>query len=183
VSRGGLAVSDLPPHMQAEAREKLAQLRKVQPPAAASRVKAPLSVIPTVGWCEVIMLALPMPPRLTNSSKGRSRNPIALNREKKAYWALLDGYVRASRIPKPPPLLVVAARLTWTLEVASQMDDNGACARVKWPEDCLVRREYLATDKPPAVRWSGLPAQVVGWRATYSLNVTITSPVSAREFR
>jgi hypothetical protein len=120
-----------------------------------------------------ITLVLPLPPRLTNSAKGRSRHWRALHREKRAYWEAVDLRRMLKRIPPPPAEPMEQAEVSATLYLWSPMDDDGALARMKWILDWLVRRGYLVDDSRKHLRWTALPEQVID-RKEPRVEVTLT---------
>lgn len=110
---------------------------------------------------DVIHLVLPLPPRLTNSAKGRSRHWRALENEKKAYWERLDLLRMLRKLPPPPAAPIEHAEATAVLYLWNPMDDDGAMARMKWPMDWLKRSGYIRDDRRKNLRWTGLPDQEI----------------------
>lgn len=105
-----------------------------------------------------IRLTLPLPPRLTNSGKGRSRHWRALHKERKDYWESLDMLVTVGAIPRRGPTMQ-KAEATAVLYLWNPMDDGNAFARLKWVEDWLVRNGYIADDSRAHLRYTGIPEQ------------------------
>lgn len=98
---------------------------------------------------------MPLPPNFSNSRM----HWRAKHRAKLAYWKQVDERQNCGLIPAPPkaPFQKVAA--TATLYLWSHMDEDGAMARLKWPQDWLVTRGYLADDRRGNIKWAGLPEQ------------------------
>lgn len=130
-----------------------------------------------------IRLTLPLPPRLTNSGKGRSRHWRSLEREKKTYWNKLNtllllnmmpaGATSGFTIPDPPKTPFGYAEASAVLYLWNPMDDGNALARLKWVEDWLVKRGYLVGDSRKHLRWVGLPDQVIDRKAP-RIELTLT---------
>lgn len=120
-------------------------------------------------------LTLPMPELQTNSKRGRSRHWRAIEREKNAYWELLDYYALARRIPPAPATPIARATLRSVMHLGAAMDEDNAVARHKWPIDWLRKRGYIAGDRRIALRWESFPEQVIKRDGNYRLVLTITS--------
>lgn len=113
---------------------------------------------------EVIRMTLPLPPRLTNFGKGRSRHWRSLKAEKDQYWRTLDSLQLIGHIPPPPDRPIERAEMRVQMFLWNYMDDSGAMARLKWVEDWLVTRGYLAGDSRKHLRYPGLPDQEIDRR-------------------
>lgn len=128
---------------------------------------------------------LPLPENKGNM-RGSSR---VQNHRKLKYWARLDSMWRTGRLKllpgadrvifpiKPdgtfgypgwqvdrdgeivPPLDHVIGRATYYLP--NEMDDTNSATRLKWPEDFLVSRGYLASDRRSNLRWAHYPDQYI----------------------
>ena len=109
---------------------------------------------------------LPLPPNRANA-RGHWRK---IHRDKTAYWEQLDriqlvgGGVTCFTIPRPPREPLPQATAAATLYVWAPMDEGNALNRLKWTEDWLVSRGYLADDNRKALRWAAIPEQVVDRR-------------------
>jgi hypothetical protein len=123
-------------------------------------------------------LTIPMPPTNTNSAKGRSRHWRVLEKEKNAYWEMLDLYVVLGRIPDAPHEPIAQATIRSVMYLGGAMDDDNAMARHKWPIDWLRKRGYIAGDRRTNLRWEGLPHQIVKRDKHYRMVLTLT-PVDA----
>lgn len=111
-----------------------------------------------------ITMTLPLPPRLTNSDKGRSRHWRALHREKLSYWSELDMRRYTRLIPRAPETPLRYAYIRVTMHLHNWMDDGNAMARMKWVEDWLVKSGYLVNDSRKHLRYEGLPEQRINRR-------------------
>jgi hypothetical protein len=140
---------------------RITSRKKGEPPPSAE-LTAPLT------------FAMPLPPTITNSASGRSRNPHALESEKKRYWRACDEWRGEGRIPPKPPLPYRRAWLRVTLYVGGAMDDDNATARAKWALDWLVKHRYLLSDRRTCLRWTGMPDQVVSRSHEYRLVLTLS---------
>ena len=104
---------------------------------------------------------VPMPPNRANDRSHWWK----VHRDKKEYWEKLDnvqlvaheGYV----IPRPPPRPWPKAKASGILYVWSFMDQFNAGNRIKWLEDWLVKRGYIADDSLKALVWDQVPQQII----------------------
>jgi len=101
-----------------------------------------------------MILTVPLPP---NAANARRHWRVAL-KEKKAYWE------RLALMKRPPPdcyLPPLVAHISVTMYVHNIMDPDNAMARLKPLLDWLVAWDYIADDSPKALKWAGLPEQVI----------------------
>jgi len=119
-----------------------------------------------------ISLVVPMPPTLTNSGAGRSRQWWSIHREKKAYWRRLDELQLVGLIPKPQRRIIERGTVRSVMTLGGGMDDDNAMARHKWVMDWLATRGYVRNDK--LIKWEAMPVQVVKRDAEYTIALTIT---------
>jgi hypothetical protein len=145
-------------------RGELAQL------VAEARTPAPLTLV------------VPMPPNVTNRSRGSTHWRRAW-REKHDYWDQLDvisfGHAplrgpAGFHIPAPPPAPFERVSLTAEYVLHGAMDDDNAAARAKHLIDWLVRNRYLASDRRTCVRWAAFPTQRVTRREPARITLTLT---------
>jgi len=119
-----------------------------------------------------LTIRVPMPPTLTNSGRGRSRQWWALHAEKKRYWRQLDERQTAGLIPIPGKRPIGRATVRSTMTVAARNDDDNAVSRHKWVIDWLATRGYLVNDR--LLRWSTFPEQIVRQTDEPMIELTIT---------
>lgn len=96
-------------------------------------------------WCRPVSLVfeLPLPENLGNSRLHWRRKHAA----KKAYWALLDTLVMAKELPRPPRVPYLKCEAEIQMRTWRRMDLDNAHSRVKWLNDFLQSRGYIADDK------------------------------------
>lgn len=121
-----------------------------------------------------ITLELPMPPRLTNSSAGRSRHWRSLWREKQEYYGRLNLMQAAGVFPKPPNPTPALTSMHVRMHLGGRMDHDGAMARMKWPLDWLVANRYLVDDNHKHLQWEGFPEQHIKRDGNYRIVIVLT---------
>lgn len=122
---------------------------------------------------EALELVVPMPPRLTNSEKGRSRHWRALKRERDAYWRALDDRQAAGLVPPPPPVPFPRAGISSVMHLGAAMDTDNAMARHKWVCDWLRTRGYVAEDRRDVLVWQAFPEQRIQRGQEYRIVLTL----------
>lgn len=127
---------------------------------------------------ETLTFVVPMPPNIANGSHGHWRTR---HNAKLAYWETLDmaqgrtliaGKV-AYMIPYPPKRPWGKATIRAVMHLGGAMDDGNAMRRLKWTEDWLVTRGYLADDRKQVLTWAGFPEQVVKRDGNYRIEITL----------
>ena len=101
----------------------------------------------------------------------------AAYRSKKDYWAQLDALATLKLIPRPPAEPFGPSTISaHFLMRGKHMDHDNAMSRMKWVQDYLVTRGYLADDTPNYLHWKGLPTQgsTKGTGLAPSLELTLT---------
>jgi hypothetical protein len=129
-----------------------------------------------------LVFTVPMPPHVTNRSRGSSHWRRGYN-EKIAYWTTLDvlscsrfsispsyGYV----VPSPPLTPFACVSAMSVMYLGGAMDDDNALARHKPLLDWLKKRRYLADDRKKNIVWTGLPEQVIRRDGNYRIVLTLT---------
>lgn len=114
-------------------------------------------------------LRLPMPPNLANARM----HHMVKHRAKVAYWQHLDLLLAGKVIPPPPVPPLEKARLHVTMTLAQPMDDDNATARIKWAQDWLVRRGYVAGDSRRHLRLANFPVQRISRKNEPCLELTL----------
>ena len=99
---------------------------------------------------------LPLPPNIANA-RLHWRSKAAL---KTRYFAMCDQMRFLQMLPLPFDIVPGQANVTLTAYLKGRMDTGNLFARVKWPEDWLVRNGYARDDTEQFWRYTGLPAQV-----------------------
>ena len=94
-------------------------------------------------------LVLDVPENVANASR---RHWSVLHRAKKAYYAAQDGRALVGLIPPPPSPPMASVRVLAHFRLWNEMDDDNLKARMKWPQDYLKTRGYIANDNPKVVR-------------------------------
>lgn len=115
-------------------------------------------------------LVLPLPPNFSNDGRQHWRKKY--NAQQK-YFRQLDELLICQQVEPPPLQIPARIGLSAVLYVWSEMDDDGAMARLKWPVDWMRTRGYVADDKRKNIKWAGLPGQVVD-RKNQRLELEIT---------
>lgn len=128
---------------------------------------------------EPLTLTVPMPPTLTNSGPGRSRHWRAAEREKAAYWQLLDNAQLLGHIARPPVRAIERVTVRSSMVLRGAMDDDNAAARHKWLLDWLRTRGYIASDRRSHCRWEAFPEQRVCRKEPATITITLT-PIEDR---
>lgn len=108
--------------------------------------------------CRTLCVTLPMPPSKGNM-RGHTRQ---MNRVKLRYWAQLEERRKLlKQLPDPPdpPLTRVIGEAVYY--VHNRLDYTNAATNMKWPEDYLVEKKYLAGDSPDHLQWAAYPTQIV----------------------
>ena len=110
---------------------------------------------------------LPLPPNMLNS-RTHWRKRLG---EKNGYW--LQCLALYGRRPKRTfaRATISAHFYLWNL-----MDDDNCMARMKFPLDFLVNREYIADDSRKVLTWTGLPEQTID-RSNQRLEIELTEDV------
>lgn len=121
---------------------------------------------------DVLELVVPMPPHVTNRSRG-STHWRRGHREKTRYWETLDLLVAARALPKPPARPFTRVTLRSCMRLGGAMDDDNALARHKYLIDWLRRRGYIADDRRRNIRWLALPEQTVKRDGRYTITLQI----------
>lgn len=122
-----------------------------------------------------IELTVPMPPHVTNRSRGSTHWRRAYS-EKRDYWLRLDELMLTHQIAQPPIDPFQQASLRSVMHLGGAMDDDNALARHKPLLDWLRSRRYIADDRRKNLKWEGLPEQVVKRDGNYRIVLTL-SPV------
>ena len=92
-------------------------------------------------------ITLPLPP-----NRGNSRWHWRTEKKKKdAYF--LECLARYGKLPN---VTFSRATIGATLYTHQPMDEDNLMARLKWPLDWLVIREYIADDSPEVLEWTGV---------------------------
>ncbi len=116
----------------------------------------------------------PMPPNIGNARMHwRTKD-----RERKAYFAALDGLQLTKQVPPPPAVPLVAPRIAVVMTLGNRMDHDNAMSRLKWPVDWLQSRGYLKNDRD--LQWVALPAQVVSRAVPAGVEITLDTPTLIR---
>jgi hypothetical protein len=115
-------------------------------------------------------LMLPMPRRMANGSHGHWSYKLAMQNQ---YIGVLNAMQCARLVPAPPKEPPQCAQLASHLFLRSEMDDDNALARLKWPIDWLVNNHYLAGDKRKNLR-NSIPLQTVTHREPQRIEFGIT---------
>lgn len=124
----------------------------------------------------LVQFVFPMPPTLTNSARGRSRHWWSAEKEKKAYWELLDTLQNIGRVPPPPEKAWAVVGVQSTMYLGGGMDDDNAMARHKWAFDWLKTRGYLVDDRKKNIKWADFPEQIVKRGQEYRIELTLSIP-------
>lgn len=122
-----------------------------------------------VATTEALSFVLPLPPNRGNARGSWRKTHFGM----KAYWSLLDDYQACGLIPAPPKCPLAVASVTARLFLFNAMDTDGLMSRMKWVQDYLVKRGYIASDKPSALVYAGLPTQVID-RKRPRIELTLT---------
>ena len=104
-----------------------------------------------------LRLVLPLPPNRANA-RGHWRKA---HREKKAYWSEVDQLAMTRKIPRPPVEPWSRAELSAHLYVWNEFDEDNAVSLLKWIQDWLVSRGYVAGDRRKNLRLAGVPEQTI----------------------
>lgn len=98
-----------------------------------------------------------LPPNFSNGKSGGWAKHYA----KKAYNKKMDQRQLLGLVPPPPKVPWPLVKASATFYLWNMMDEDGCTARLKFPQDWLVTRGYIADDKKKNIRWAGLPEQVI----------------------
>jgi hypothetical protein len=130
-----------------------------------------------------LTLVVPMPPNVTNRSRGSTHWRRAW-REKTNYCSMLDyiaayppnsdGGLAGCELPPPPSVPFAHVLVTSDMVLGGAMDDDNAVARHKWLLDWLVAHGYLASDRRTCVRWAAFPTQRVTRKEPARIHLTLT---------
>ena len=99
-----------------------------------------------------LKLTMPLPLALGNA-RLHWRKKLKLKHE---YWDLCLVTVKTRR----PVMVPERTRITVRLFTWNRNDMEGLWARLKWPVDWLVTREYILDDSPDALTWE-MPTQAI----------------------
>lgn len=117
---------------------------------------------------KTIKLTLPLPENFSNS-RAHWRTKL---RKKKAYWAACQKLLDAKLIKKPPRKAWEQTIITAHFRLWNTSDQSNLMARMKWPEDVLVRFGYIVDDAPKHLTYSGVPTQEIA-RKNLGLDITL----------
>lgn len=117
-----------------------------------------------------VTFILPLPPNMANARW----HWAAKHRARQEYFLELANLYILGLIPKPPAEPFPYVFISSTLYLLSQMDEDNALARIKWPVDWLKRHGYIVDDRIPHARFT-IPAQVVSRKAQSRLELTLTA--------
>jgi len=102
-------------------------------------------------------LVFPLPVNIANSRMHWAER----NRKKKAYWAHLDLEVYKGTIPPAPDEPVAKAEAWDHWRIWNRSDQDNLRARLKWVQDWLVTRGYLADDTADVLTFPEHPTQEI----------------------
>jgi len=125
---------------------------------------------------------VPMPPHVTNRSRGSTHWRKAYN-EKRDYWTQLDWIASTYHarqkpfpgmtIPLQPDAPLARVSVRSTMHLGGAMDDDNALARHKPLLDWLKTRGYIVDDRKKNVVWEALPEQIVRRDGNYRIELTL----------
>ena len=96
-------------------------------------------------------LTLPLPPNRANS-RWHWRTEVKLKEEY---------YLRCWAAAPPPRAPYERAQIQATFYLHSLMDHDNLAARMKWPQDFLVKALFILDDDPAHLEWVGFPEQFI----------------------
>jgi len=109
---------------------------------------------------------------------GRRAASRSLGAEIERACLFASAYVGAKVARRDPNLVAQRwprAAIRSVMYVGAKNDAGNAMNRHKWVEDWLVTRGFLVDDNPDALRWDGLPEQVVKRDGNYRIELTLTA--------
>ena len=121
-----------------------------------------------------------MPPNLGNTTYGHWR---VKHKARTAYLTSCDWLLLAAgktlpdaefHVPPPPPAPYPSAIITAHLRLGAAMDEDNLFARIKWAQDWLKTRGYIADDRRTNLTWSGIPTQTISRKHVARLTITLT---------
>lgn len=117
----------------------------------------------------MLTFRLPMPENLANARM----HWAVKDKARKAYWAHCDLLLVGKVLPAPPAAPWPKATLAVTMTLGNAMDDDNAIARIKWAQDWLVARGYVAGDSRKHLKLAGLPVQRISRKNAPCLELTL----------
>ena len=118
---------------------------------------------------DVLTLVLPMPPNRGNARENR----YVTQKRKKAYYAAAAVALHsqfAGKLEGWPG----RATMTATLYTYNKMDWDGRCARMKWPQDAMVRYGLLIDDSDEYLTVNEVPKGAID-RKSPRIVITLTA--------
>lgn len=95
------------------------------------------------------------------------------DKARKAYLAHCDLLQSGGILPPPPAVPLQKATLAVAMTLGNAMDDDNAIARIKWAQDWLVSRGYIAGDSRKHLKLTGLPTQRISRKNEPCLELTL----------
>lgn len=117
-------------------------------------------------------IVVPLPPNMLNGGFSRA-HWMEKSALKNQYAGFLEALRSARMMPEPPSSPPAKVLLEVHLFVRSEMDDEGAMARCKWPIDLFCRAGYM-TDDDRAHMTRGMPQQTVTQKEPQRIEFQIT---------
>lgn len=123
-----------------------------------------------------LTLTLPLPPRRQGNA---DRHWRYRHQNKKRYLEQCDTLQLLKRIPPPPLHPFAFCDVTAVIIVRRLNDTDNLFSRLKWAQDFLTSRGYIADDSARRFRWLTLPEQIVSHTESPSVTFTLTAHVPA----